>query len=102
MYFMNQFQEIERPQESTALTPIRAYPNPIPGGTALQLEIPAGQRDARVTLYNMLGQAVRTVHGNNTVRSATFIETKGLSSGFYVLMVSSGRVFHKQKIMVTK
>jgi len=78
--------------QSFALT--AAYPNPFRNTARFALEVQETQ-DVSVTLYNMLGQRIRSVF-DGTVRAGTpqalVIDGNNLSSGVYVYRIK-GRTF---------
>jgi hypothetical protein len=78
--------------QSFALT--AAYPNPFRNTARFALEVQETQ-DVSVTLYNMLGQRIRSVF-DGTVRADTpqalVIDGNNLSSGVYVYRIK-GRTF---------
>jgi hypothetical protein len=85
--------------EGFALEP--AYPNPLQAGETATLEARgvSGEEDVRATLYNSLGQNVRslTVTGGRVE-----VRAEGLASGLYFVRLTAGERTVSQPVMLVR
>jgi trimeric autotransporter adhesin len=78
LYFFNDLTSVSNPAEN--LTSVTCYPNPAIG----TVTISAKSNIREVTLRNLLGQLVRTVHSDSAAQS---LDLSGLSDGNYLVTV---------------
>lgn len=81
-------------------------PNPVRAGLATELTVqPTQSEDLTVTLYNVLGQRVETLHEGpvaaNEVLRLT-LNTNGFSSGMYLVRVSGATARATQRIAIVR
>ncbi len=76
---------------------ISVYPNPATSGINILLN---GQTDVHLSLVNMTGQTVRSIHVTDNTQKAS-INTEGLATGNYILHVKSeGNTLSTQKVII--
>jgi hypothetical protein len=81
-------------------------PNPVPRGQSTQLHVAVDTRQTvEATLYNVLGQQVRTLHRGSLAPGrplATRVATDGLASGLYFVRVTGESFQHTQRLTVVR
>jgi hypothetical protein len=89
-------------QQALRLSP--PAPNPVQGRATLSFAV-RERAETTITLYNVLGQQVRTVYRGTppagTARTARF-STSGLASGVYVLRLSAGGRAQTRRVSVVR
>ena len=77
------------------------YPNPSNGSVTLQYELPKGEKDGELILYNMQGAEVKRYKVDNTFKDILLDNTQ-LPAGtyFYQLQTSKGSVGTKKMVVV--
>jgi hypothetical protein len=80
-------------------TYVRVYPNPVAAGTDVKVMLPKPGARAEIRLVNSTGQIVKTVSAN-TDKTVAEITTSGLSSGIYILQLTTGESIATQKIVI--
>jgi hypothetical protein len=77
------------------------YPNPSNGAVTLQYELPKGEQQGELVLYNMLGKEVKRYKVDNTFKDILLDNTQ-LPAGtyFYQLQTSKGSVGTKKMIVI--
>ena len=77
------------------------YPNPSYGEVTLQYELPKGEREGELILYNMQGAEIKRYKVDNTFNDV-LIDNTQLQAGtyFYQLQTSKGAVGTKKMIVV--
>jgi hypothetical protein len=85
--------------EGFALKP--AYPNPLQAGETATLEARgvSGEEDVRATLYNSLGQNVRSLP---VTGSRVEVRAEGLASGLYFVRLTAGERTASQPVMLVR
>lgn len=82
-----------------------AYPNPFKASTSFSVDVKAGE-NAKVTIYNILGQAVRTFNCNPGTQTITWdakdYNNNDCGSGIYFYRLSSPSLNQTRKMMVVK
>lgn len=79
-----------------------AYPNPANGQTFLDYSFPQEVKSASLTLFNMLGQAVKTVElNNNTGRAVVALNDLNEGVYFYSLFINN-ELAQTKKLVVRK
>jgi hypothetical protein len=84
------------------------YPNPFNPGTQIDFSIPQTSQ-VRITIYNMLGQEVRTLFAGQMKRGSQTLpfdgkdaSGKSLSSGIYLCRMQAGTFDETKKMMLVK
>jgi hypothetical protein len=84
------------------------YPNPFNPTTTIQYDLPEDGR-LLVTVYNMLGQQVKTLYNGNqlagsytTVWDATNDRGDRIASGIYFYRIQSGRFVQTRKMLLLR
>lgn len=91
-------------QMQSALELTAPSPNPVTGSATLSFAV-KNTTDATITLYNVLGQQVRTLYtGTPTAGEAQTVRlsTDGLTSGTYLLRLQANGATKTQKVTVLK
>lgn len=102
-YFTGIATQVETVGEHSRTRAYFAYPNPVRSGLPVTVSAGEGADEATITLYTILGQAVKQVWMHTVTPSATLsFDTQGLAAGVYFLRVSSHRKEHLQKIIITR
>jgi len=78
--------------DTNKITGLSIFPNPI----SAFLNIKANENLSKITIYNQLGQLVKTVKINNT---ETTINFNGISSGTYLLKIEAGAKITTKQII---
>jgi hypothetical protein len=84
------------------------YPNPFNPSTSVQFQVPKTS-DVTVTIYDMLGQEVRTLFSGEVMRGTYSVQWDGrndagvqMSSGSYVYRMISGDFVQSKKMVLVK
>ncbi len=77
------------------------YPNPSKGTVTLQYQLPEGEQEGELILYNMQGAEVKRYKVDNTFKDV-LIDNKQLPAGtyFYQLQTSKGAVGTKKMVVI--
>jgi hypothetical protein len=79
------------------------YPNPFNAQATVSLEIPRFCDVVRLTVFNLLGQAVHEGTLRNVIGSVHYpLDATAMSSGIYLLRASAGSMQTMQKLVVLK
>jgi ELWxxDGT repeat protein len=79
------------------------YPNPARSTVTAKLAVPEGRSGvAHLSLYNGLGQEVRTVRVDGSGRQRIELETDGLASGTYFLRLHAGDATETRRVVVVR
>ena len=82
---------------------VAVYPNPFNSTTTIALETPRHIAEARLTVYNLLGQAVfHTTLPLQGSRLSYRYDAADLATGLYLLRVEAGSFATTQKLMLLK
>jgi len=88
-------------QSATAGAELQVYPNPVPAGQPVQVQIqlPSAQGSVELLVYTLLGQCVRTMAVPAGQREAVRLE--GLTPGAYVVRLVAGKgIVRTQSLVV--
>jgi hypothetical protein len=77
------------------------YPNPARQQATVEFAVPEDATDARLTLYDVLGRAVRTIDAPPGRHERT-LDVSGLASGVYVLRLRAGETNEIRKFTIVK
>lgn len=79
------------------------YPNPFNNSTAIMYEIPTKEKIV-LTLYNVLGQKVKTIDSGIKEAGSYRIELRmgGLASGLYIYRLEAGQYKQSKKLLYLK
>jgi hypothetical protein len=87
---------------------VKAYPNPFNPVTTIQVALPA-TADVDVTVYNVRGQRVKTLHSGKMKPGYNDLKWRGrdnrdnpVASGIYFYRVKAGTNLHTGKLMLLK
>ncbi len=85
-----------------ALNPpsLLVFPNPSHGDFSVWLKNYQANNEVEVTIYNFIGQKVKTVTANGAVNNKVNVSTLGLEKGMYIVEVKSGSEVAKTKIQI--
>jgi hypothetical protein len=82
---------------------VRVYPNPFNASCTISLALPGYQDHVHLTVYNLLGQEVQTVKLDHVLGQTDYhFDGSNLTSGVYLLRVTSGSLQTTTKLMVLK
>jgi hypothetical protein len=79
---------------------LSVYPNPSKGNFTVSLKNYQANNPVEVTVFNFIGQKVKTVTAEGAVNSQIFVNTSGLEKGMYIIEVKSGSEVAKTKIQI--
>jgi len=80
------------------------YPNPFNPSTTINFQLPSSS-DVTLTIYNMLGQQVATLIGNQQMAAGQHsisFDASRLSSGMYIYRIEAGTFTDTKKMMLIK
>ena len=79
------------------------FPNPFNPSTTIQYELPTSG-EVELSLYNILGEKVRTVFNGFQTTGIHKIEfqARDLSSGVYIYEIKSGRLIERKKLLLLR
>lgn len=88
--------------EYNALNPpaLLVYPNPNNGNFTVWLKNYQANNPVEVSVYNYLGQKVKTVSAEGAVNNQVNVSSLGLDKGMYLVEVKSGTEVAKSKIQI--
>lgn len=94
---------IELPTENVSQERVLepAFPNPFLDQTTFNIRL-TREQDVTITLHNMMGQLVRTIHAGTLLPNTIYtfsIDAGGLASGVYIYRVSS-QVFIEDRLVL--
>ncbi|OON65796.1 T9SS type A sorting domain-containing protein [Hymenobacter sp. CRA2] len=75
------------------------YPNPASGAARVQYVVPGGQQDVALTVYNALGQQVRSLAAGSQLGTQSY-ELDKLSAGSYLVKLRVGDQTTSTKLVV--
>jgi len=79
------------------------YPSPTTRRATVEVAVPAGAKDARLELFDLLGRKVRTLAtGIESGRQSQTVEVSDLSPGVYFLRLRAGGTTTTQKLTVVR
>lgn len=86
----------------SALTPpaLLVFPNPSNGNFSVWLKNYQSGANIEVSVYNLMGQKVKTVSETNAVNNRVNVSSTGLEKGIYMVEVKSGTEIAKTKINI--
>jgi hypothetical protein len=79
---------------------LSVFPNPSHGSFSVALNNYQANSQVEVTVYNFLGQKIKSVTAESAVNNQINVNTTGLDKGMYLLEVKSGNEVAKTKIQV--
>lgn len=80
----------------------QSYPNPVNGTISIPYELPAGEREATLQIYNALGQEVLNFRVDNNFRNLQ-LSSDRLSAGTYIYNLrTAGNISESKRFTVTK
>ncbi|MCB0838036.1 MAG: T9SS type A sorting domain-containing protein [Bacteroidetes bacterium] len=80
----------------------RPYPNPASNRVSIDYDLPAGIQEAQISIFNLIGQKMKTVDLEG-INGTAEIETTGLRSGIYFLyLMVDGEDITSRKLVITK
>ena len=87
----------------TAFSLSEAYPNPFNPSTTLDLTL-HNDGDVAITVYNVMGQMVGTLHNGNMSAGTHQItwDASNLASGMYIIKAEVADNVSSQKVMLLK
>ena len=81
------------------LATVKVFPNPFSEQATFEIETDERYENLTLTIYNVMGQAVKTVQSNGDNR--IILDSNGLTSGVYFYQIrSEGLVLDSGKLMV--
>jgi PKD repeat protein len=85
------------------LTDIKVFPNPLNSIANISLQL-AENSNAELTVMDMLGQKVETLHKGNLMKGAHRFKWNSdkVASGIYLLQIQNGNEVHTQRMSVVK
>ncbi|MEO8760883.1 MAG: T9SS type A sorting domain-containing protein [Bacteroidia bacterium] len=82
------------------LPALSVFPNPSNGNFTVLLKNYQANTSVEVSVYNYLGQKVKTVNAEGAVNNQISVNTLGLEKGMYLIEVKSGSEVAKTKIQI--
>jgi len=79
---------------------LSVFPNPSHGNFSVALKNYQANNQVEVTVYNFLGQKVKTITAEGAVNNQINVNTTGLEKGMYLVEVKSGSEVAKTKIQI--
>lgn len=79
---------------------LKIYPNPSNGNFTVWLKNYQANNPVEVTVYNFLGQKVKTVKSEGAVNNQVDVSSLGLEKGMYLIEVKSGTGVANSKIQI--
>ncbi len=88
--------------EYNALTPpvLLVFPNPSNGNFNVWMKNYQANKEVEVSVFNLLGQKVKSVTAEGAVNNQISVITAGLEKGMYMVEVKSGNEVAKTKIQI--
>ena len=88
--------------EYNALNPpsLLVFPNPASETFSVWIKNYTATNSVEVSLYNYLGQKVKSMTAENALNNKVEVNTTGLSKGMYIVEVKSGNEVSKTKVQV--
>jgi hypothetical protein len=79
---------------------ISVFPNPSHGNFSVSLKNYQPNNQVEVTVYNFLGQKVKTITAEGAVNNEINVNTTGLEKGMYLVEVKLGSEVAKTKVLI--
>ncbi|HXD91864.1 MAG TPA: T9SS type A sorting domain-containing protein [Bacteroidia bacterium] len=79
---------------------LSVFPNPSHGSFSVALKNFQANGQVEVTVYNFLGQKVKTITAEGAVNNEINVNTAGLDKGMYLVEVKSGSEVAKTKVQI--
>ena len=79
---------------------LSVFPNPSHGSFSVALKNFQANGQVEVTIYNFLGQKVKTITAEGAVNNQINVNTAGLEQGMYLVEVKSGSEVAKTKVQI--
>ncbi|HVP57981.1 MAG TPA: FlgD immunoglobulin-like domain containing protein [bacterium] len=100
---------VEKPGARAGLVLRQNSPNPFSGGTTISFSVPGGSRDARIAIYTVAGQVVKTLLDGPVGSSETSVVWDGrdargasVAPGLYFCKLTAGSESVLKKMVVAK
>jgi hypothetical protein len=101
-YFTGQITSVQETAAASRPRGVAVYPNPVSGGT-LHVQFQSPEKEADLTLYDILGRQVITRHAAGLENPQTLsLSTASLASGMYLLRVQGTASVSYHRIFIVK